>query len=124
MKKSFALLLSLAFLNTAHAQFFGGYADGGTSLATGDNSIGTPLRVIYDDFTFDIAGDIMGFDLVGLDNTGSPVAMYYEIRIGMSAGNPGTLLYSGTTVGATISPLPTDGSFGTPPPGSGAYARY
>jgi hypothetical protein len=124
MKKSLFLLLSIAVVSSAQAQFFGGYADGVTSLPTGDNVIGTPLRIIYDDFTFDIAGDIMGFDLVGLDNTGSPVAMYYEIRTGMSDGNPGTLLYSGTTASAFESPLPTNGSFGTPPSGSGTYARY
>jgi hypothetical protein len=124
MKRLLFYLAGLALVANAHAQFFGGYGDGVTSLPTGDNTIGTPLRIIYDDFTFDIAGDIMGFDLVGLDNTGSPVRMYYEIRTGMSPGNAGTLVASGTTTGATISALPTNGSFGTPPPGSGTYARY
>lgn len=124
MKKSLLIVIAWGVVQTAHAQFFGGYGDGLSSLATGKNVIGPALRIVYDDFTFDLAGDITSFDLVGLNNTGSPVAMYYEIRTGMSPGNGGTLLFSGTTSGATISPLPTDGSFGTPPSGSGQYVRY
>jgi hypothetical protein len=124
MKKFFAALITFALLETAHAQFFGGYADGVTSMPTGKNVIGPALRIVYDDFTFDLAGDIGSFGIVGLNNTGSPVAIYYEIRSGVSEGNAGTLLFSGTSTGATISPLPLDGSLGTPPPGSGPYALY
>src|ERR1051325_5092266 len=105
MKKLLFVIVSFAFVVTARSQFFGGYGDGLTSVPTGNNVIGPALRIVYDDFTFDLAGDIESFDIVGLNNTGSPVAMYYEIRTGMSPGNGGTLLLSGTTTGATISPL-------------------
>ena len=125
MKKWLFSLLTIASLGTAQAQFFGGYADGVTNMPTGNNSpIGPPLRMVYDDFTFDIAGDIISFEMIGLNNTGSPVAMYYEIRSGVSAGNGGTLLFSGNTQGATQGALPLDGSLGTPPPGPGQYGWY
>src|SRR4051812_22811005 len=119
MKKSLFFLASLTLLTTAHAQFFGGYGDGVTSLPTGRNApIGPVLRMVDDDFTFDLAGDIEAFGIIGRDNTGSPVATYYEIRTGVSEGNGGTLLFFGNTASAVHQPLPTDGSFGTPPPGS------
>lgn len=124
MTRCLCVAVNVAFLATAHAQFFGGLSDGLTSVPTGSNAIGPALRIVYDDFTFDLAGDIQDFSILGLDNTGSPVAMYFEIRTGMSPGNGGTLLFSGTTVGATTVPRPTDGSFGTPPPGPGVYTEY
>src|ERR1041384_8034605 len=125
MKKLPVLIVAVMLQNSAHSQFFGGYADGVTLVPTGYNSpIGPPLRVVYDDFTFDLAGDIGAFGMVGRNNTGSPVAIYYEIRTGMSAGNGGTLLTNGFSTGATTSPLPEDGSFGTPPPGPGQYYLY
>jgi hypothetical protein len=125
MKKWLLSFFAIAPLSLAHAQFFGGYADGVTSLPTGRNSpIGPALRMVYDDFTFDIAGDIISFEMIGLNNTGLPVAMYYEIRSGVSAGNGGTLLFSGTTPSAVQGALPLDGSFGTPPTGTGQYGWY
>lgn len=124
MKKFFVVIVTFALLETAHAQFFGGFSDGLTSVPTGNQVIGPPFRIVFDDFTFDLPGDITDFSILGLDHTGSPVAMYYEIRTGMSAGNAGTLVTSGTTTGATSVPRPTDGSFGTPPPGSGQYIEY
>lgn len=129
MKKLLALILALmvvlTFQASAQAQFFGGYADGVTILPTGRNApIGPPLRMAYDDFTFGIAGDINGFGIVGRNNTGLPVAIYWEIRTGMSAGNPGTLISSGTSPSAVFSPLPESGAFGTPPAGPGQYGLY
>ena len=124
MKKFFFLLLVPAFLPAAHAQFFGGYADGLTSVPTGKNVIGPALRMVYDDFTFSLPGDIESFSILGRDNTGSSVAIYYEIRTGMSPGNGGSLLFSGFSTGATLVPRPTDGSFGTPPPGTGLYSEF
>ena len=127
MKKLLALLVVLSFQASAQAQFFGGYADGVNIVPTGRNApIGPPLRMAYDDFTFGIAGDINGFGIVGRNNTGLPVAIYWEIRTGMSAGNPGTLISSGTSPSAVLSPLPENNpaSFGTPPAGPGQYALY
>jgi hypothetical protein len=124
MKKILFLLLLPAFLPAARGQFFGGYADGVTSVPTGRNTIGPASRMVYDDFTFFLPGDIDSFSLLGRDNTGSPVAIAYEIRTGVSPGNGGTLLFSGFSTGATTVPRPTDGSFGTPPPGSGQYVEY
>ena len=124
MKKWILSLLAFMSLGTTQAQFFGGYADGITNAATGNNSLGSTLRVVYDDFTFDVAGDIVNFGLVGRDNTGAPVAMYYEIRSGMSSGNGGTLLFSGTSPTAVFSALPLSGAYGTPPSGSGTYGLY
>lgn len=118
-------LIGVIAASSAHAQFFGGYADGITSVPTGyNNPIGPALRIVYDDFTFDVAGNITQFEMIGLNNTGSPVGMYYEIRTGMSAGNPGTLLFSGLNLSATAGALPLDGSAGTPPAGSGQYIWY
>ncbi|MGH9801864.1 MAG: hypothetical protein ACRD82_15995, partial [Blastocatellia bacterium] len=88
-----------------------------TSVPTGKNVIGPALRMVYDDFTFDLAGNIVRFEMIGRINTGSPVAMHYEVRSGMSAGNGGSLLLSDTTPSAVVGPLPLDGSFGTPPSG-------
>ncbi|HRI12179.1 MAG TPA: PEP-CTERM sorting domain-containing protein [Verrucomicrobiota bacterium] len=104
--------------------FFGGYADGVGSVPTGNNTIGPALRIVYDDFTFDLSGKIVGFEMVGRDNTGAPVGMYYEIRTGMSEGNGGTLLFSGTTLSAVAGDLPLNGDYGTPPPGTGNYRWY
>lgn len=115
---------------SVHAQlfgspgFFGGVADGVTSRPTGKNTFGPALRIVYDDFTFTLPGNINGFEMIGRDNTGAPVAMYYEIRTGMSEGNGGTLLFSGTTPSAAAGDLPLDGALGTPPPGTGAYRWY
>src|ERR1044071_2812882 len=118
MKKLLTLFAALTFLSTTQAQFFGGYADGVTSVPTGKNTIGPALRIVYDDFTFDLPGNIISFEMIGLDFTGSPVGTHYEIRTGMSAGNGGTLLFSGDQLGATAGYLPLDGSYGTPPSGS------
>ena len=63
-----SFLLLSAFFSKADAQFFGGLADGVTSVATGRNSIGPALRMVYDDFTFDLAGDFTDFSILGLDN--------------------------------------------------------
>src|SRR5437762_14149172 len=117
MKKLFFLLLVPAFLPAARGQFFGGYADGVTSLPTGKNTIGPALRMVYDDFTFDLPGNIIAFEMIGLNFTGSAVGMYSEIRTGVSEGNGGTLVYSGVNLSAVGGFLPLDGSFGTPPPG-------
>ena len=124
MKKFLFFLIGFALVFSAHAQFFGGWADGVTNVPTGKNTIGPGLRIVYENFTFDLAGDIISFDLVGGDTTGSPVGTHYEIRTGMSAGNGGTLLFSGDSIGATFVPLPLDGSAGTPPSGIGTYGRY
>lgn len=123
MKNCLIALLILSSL-TSHAQFLGGYADGLTSVPTGRNTFGPALRMVYDDFTFDLPGNIIQFQMIGRDNTGSPVAMYYEIRSGVSAGNGGTLVASGLTPTASSGPLPLDGSFGIPPAGSGSYGYY
>jgi hypothetical protein len=104
--------------------FFGGYADGVTSVPTGKNTFGPALRMAYDDFTFYLAGTITGFEIIGRDNTGSPVGMYYEIRTGVTEGNGGTLLYSGNTPSAAAGDLPLNGSLGTPPSGTGNYRWY
>jgi hypothetical protein len=117
MKKCLLVLAALTVLSSAPAQFFGGYADGVTSVPTGKNTIGPALRMVYDDFTFDQPGNIIAFEMVGLHNTGSPVGMYYEIRSGVSAGNGGTLLYFGDNLSAVGGFLPLDGSYGTPPAG-------
>lgn len=115
---------------SVHAQlfgspgFFGGFADGVTSRPTGMNTFGPALRIVYDDFTFTLPGDINGFEMIGRDNTGAPVRVYYEIRTGMSEGNGGTLLFSGTTPSAAAGDLPLGGEFGTPPPGTGNYRWY
>lgn len=122
MKKCLYSLATLTLLSSAHAQFFGGWADGVTSMPTSKTASLT--RLAYDDFTFDLAGSINGFGIVGRNNTGSPVAIYWEIRTGMSAGNGGTLLFSGTSPGATISPLAENSIFGTPPSGPGQFALY
>lgn len=123
-----AVLLGIAFAASAscraqlHASpgFFGGYADGITSLPTGRNSIGPALRMVYDDFTFLLPGTITGFEIIGRNYTGNPVGMYYEIRTGVSEGNGGTLLFSGLSFSAAAGYLPLDGSLGTPPPPTGA----
>jgi hypothetical protein len=130
MKRTFLLLLASAAVVSSQAQFhgspgfFGGYADGLTSVPTGRNTLGPQLRIAYDDFTFQLPGNIVGFEMIGRDNTGAPVAMYYEIRSGMSPGNGGTLLFSGTSPSAAAGDLPLDGSLGTPPPGTGNYRWY
>lgn len=125
MKKCLIPLIVLLLQASAQAQFFGGYADGVTILPTGKNSpIGPALRMVYDDFTFGIAGDINGFGIVGRNNTGSPVAISWEIRTGMSAGNAGTLVSSGNSPSAVFSPLPENGAFGTPQAGAGQYGLY
>jgi hypothetical protein len=131
ISKRFVALASISLLAlTAQAQFhgspgfFGGYADGLTSLPTGRNTLGPQLRMVYDDFSFFVPGSITGFEIIGRDNTGSPVGMYYEIRSGVSEGNGGTLLFSGFTPSAAAGDLPLSGSFGTPPPGTGNYRWY
>lgn len=130
MKWPLLFSVFLISLVSSHAQFhgspgfFGGYADGVTSVATGNNALGTTLRIAYDDFTFAIPGTIVGFEMVGRDNTIAPVGMYYEIRSGMDAGDGGTLLFSGTTLTASAGDLPIGGDFGTPPPGTGNYRWY
>jgi hypothetical protein len=130
MKRSVLVLAACAAALPALAQlngspgFFGGYADGASSLPTGKNTFGPALRMVYDDFTFYVPGKIVGFEMVGRDNTGSPVAMYYEVRTGMSEGNGGALLFSGTTPSAAAGDLPLNGAFGAPPPGTGNYRWY
>src|SRR4051812_24157957 len=125
MKKMLLCLIAFGLVHAAQAQFFGGYADGVTAVPTGDNAFGTFVRLVYDDFTFDVAGDINTFSIIGMNNTGLPGAMYYEIRTGVSEGNGGNLLFSGITPNAIIVPLPVNGSAGTPPAGAtGEYSRY
>ena len=122
MKRTLICLSIFATLSTAHAQFFGGYADGVTSFPTFTRNGST--QIVYDDFTFDVAGDIDSFALIGMSNLdlGSTAAIYYEIRSGVSSGNGGVLLFSGFFPGVVFSALPTDGSFGTPPAGAtGTY---
>jgi hypothetical protein len=125
MKKALLILVACSSIQVAQAQFFGGYADGVTAVPTGNNAFGTFNRLVYDDFTFDLAGDIITFGMIGMNNTGSPGGMYYEIRSGVSVGNGGTLLFSGITGNGIFLPLPVDGSVGTPPMGaSGQYVRF
>jgi hypothetical protein len=124
MKKLLAMFFSLAFISSTPAQFFGGYADGVTSVPTGKNTFGPALRMVYDDFTFDLPGNIVQFQMVGRNNTIGAVGMQWEIRAGVSAGNGGTLLVSGFALSGTFSPLPLDGSFGTPPAGPGQYGYF
>lgn len=122
MKKILFSSLALAFfLPQAQAQFFGGYPDGVSSVPTHYNNINNTLKMVYDDFTFDLPGDIFQFQMYGRNNTGSPVGMYVEIRSGMSEGDGGTLVYSGINFFALFGALPGDGSMGVPPPGSGEF---
>lgn len=124
MKKLLSCLFVLVTLHASRAQFFGGYADGVTSVMTGINTFGPSFRMVYDDFTFDLPGNIIQLQMVGRNNTIAPVGMQWEIRTGVSAGNGGTLLVSGFALNGTFSPLPLDGSFGTPPAGTGQYGYF
>jgi len=129
MKRLLLASMVLSVVASGHAQFFGGYADGLSSVPTGKNTFGPALRMVYDDFTFDLPGNIIQFRMIGLNNTIAPVGMQWEIRTGVSAGNGGTLLVSGYALNGTFGPLPLDGSAGTPPPGTppagiGAYGYY
>lgn len=123
MKKILLAALAFFFCSTSiQAQFFGGYADGETSVPTHYNTIGGLVKkMVYDDFRFDLAGDIVGFEMIGNNFTGSPVGMYYEIRTDMNDGDGGTLLYSGYNLSAVMGFLPVGSAFGTPPAGPTGY---
>lgn len=118
-------LLAVIVCLAAHgqAQWFGGYADGVGSLATGVNTFGPAHRMVYDNFTFDLPGNIIQFRMIGLNNTIGPVGMRWEIRTGVSAGNGGNLVVSGYALTGTSGDLPGVG-YGTPPPGPGRYQYF
>lgn len=138
MRKWLIVVIGLASVSLAEAQFFGGYANGGSGIRVQKGTSGfPPLQIVYDDFTFDVAGDITRLGMVGADYTSLAYGLYWEIRTGVSieaGGTPwpyglgnttgGTLLFSGTLSWPTITPLALDGSAGTPPRLSDYFHPY
>lgn len=99
---SFIFVLALASIHAqAQAVFFGGDPNLKGAISSEQNTSVADSR-LYEDFTLLQATQVQGvfgnFIFVG----DTPVrGLYYEIRQGVSAGNGGTLLASGT-LGATL----------------------
>jgi hypothetical protein len=87
---SLLALASAALAANAQTSFYGGDYDGNNAVIT---SQGANYARIYDDFTLGQATNVQSVfgNFIGRSST-----LYYEIRQGVSAGNGGTLLYSGT----------------------------
>ncbi|HVT14462.1 MAG TPA: PEP-CTERM sorting domain-containing protein [Fimbriimonadaceae bacterium] len=76
--------------------FYGGDFDSRDGGYSGQNGSVADSR-IYDDFTLSSASNITGIFANFLDSMSiAPTTAYYEFRSGVSAGNGGTLIASGT----------------------------
>lgn len=93
--RSLVSLFAVGMALTASAQtFYGGDFAGTNGLASEQNTVVSDSRV-YDDFTLSsstVVNNVFGNFL----SSTSVQGLYYEIRSGVSSGNGGTLLYSGT----------------------------
>ena len=91
-----ALALVLAARPATGQLWYNGNWDGSQIVLPSDRDLGIPDTRIFDDFLVGASGwnvtSIFGDFISGL----SPAQAYWEIRSGVSAGNGGTLLYSGT----------------------------
>ena len=92
------------------ALWYNGDFDGVDGLTNEENTFATGYSHIYDDFE---VTDDAGWDIneVFSDNLASTniISATFEIRQGVSAGNPGTLIASGTTVAPEVTPTGRSG---------------
>jgi len=90
--------------------WYNGDFDGVDGLTNEENTFATGFSHIYDDFTVTDSG---GWDITSVfsDNLMSTTAssVTWEIRSGVSANNPGTLVASGSTVTPVITPTGRSG---------------
>ena len=100
MSKAFRWLVVLIVLvvvslpATADVLFYGGDADGANGLASERNTL-IPDAMVYDDFEVVVGWTVTGvFGNFLADFTAQQA--YYEIRSGVSVGNGGSLIASGT----------------------------
>src|SRR5207237_1075157 len=91
--------LSLAGPSRAQLLWYNGDFDGNNGLANERNTSVT-FAAVYDDFIVPIGDTWNVTGLFSNDLSSIPVAVSadYEIRSGVSTGNGGTLLFSGTGV--------------------------
>lgn len=101
-KAAFVLaLLTLAVASQAQTVFYGGDFDGRNALVS---SRGTNSGYSYDDFSLNTltnVSSLFGNFLLNGGAAGFTLTADYEIRSGMTAGNGGTLISSGTGLTAT-----------------------
>ncbi|RYG45057.1 PEP-CTERM sorting domain-containing protein [bacterium] len=100
MLKSFLLVASIGAISaaaSAQTSFYGGDAD----LVDGMSSYATNC-LAFDDFSFGSTATVTDLSGNFLYNGSNLQGLYYEIRSGMSAGNGGTLVASGTIAASKV----------------------
>lgn len=116
----FAVLFLTAFANASTILFYGGDLDPSNlntnGLANENDAIigGNPYgAATFQNFVIPV-GQRWDVESLFTNNLSqlTPSSAYYEIRSGVSQGNGGTLLLSGTATGGSFSQTPTGRSFG------------
>lgn len=99
------LLFCVAAVGNAQTLFFGGDPDGsGGVLSQVDGNIVSDCRV-YDDFTITNTSTITGVFGYFLNTVGTGShQLFWEIRSGITAGDGGTVVHTGTISETTITP--------------------
>lgn len=112
MKSTFiALLLSVAALGSAQTLFYGGDPNGtGGTLSQVDGNIASDVRT-YDDFTLTNTSTVTGVFGYFLNTVGiGSHQLFWEIRSGITPGDGGTVVHTGTISEAVMTP--TGGTIG------------